>query len=70
MDDASRQTGARVSLQLKASTGERIEHTILLDFPASNNEIEYEEILVEINLSKFASLEKLIICNDSQLVMG
>ena len=70
MDDASRQTGARVSLQLKASTRERIEHTILLDFPASNNEIEYEEILVEIDLAKFASLEKLIICNDSQLVMG
>ena len=51
MDGASRQTGVGVSLQLRAPTGERVEQAIRLDFPASNNETEYEAILVGINLA-------------------
>ena len=69
MDDASRQTGAGVGFQLRASIGERIEHAIWLGFPASNNETEYEAILVGVNLAKFVSSEKLIIHSDSQLVV-
>ena len=46
MDGVSRKTGADVGLQLKAPTGERIEQDIQLDFPASNNEVEYEAILM------------------------
>ena len=70
MDGASRQTGARVGLQLKASTGEWVEQVIQLDFLASNNETEYEAILVKINLSQSVSSKKLLIHNDSQLVVG
>ena len=50
MEGASRQTRAGVSLQLKSSTGEMVEQAIRLDFPASNDETEYEAILVGINL--------------------
>ena len=70
MDDASLQMGVGVGLQLKAPTGERIEHAIGLDFSASNNETEYEAILARIDLIKSVSLEKLIIRSDSQLVVG
>ena len=70
VDDASRQTGTRVGLQLKAPTGERIEHAIRLDFPASNNETEYKAILAGINLATSVSLEKIIVRSDSQLVVG
>ena len=70
MDGASRQTGARVGLQLRALTGERIEQAIWLDFLASNNESEYEAILARADLAKSVSSEKLIIHNDSQLVVG
>ena len=52
MDGASRQTKAGVGLQLKAQIGEMIEQAIQLDFPASNNETEYEAILVGIDLAK------------------
>ena len=55
MDEASHQTGGGVSLQLKALTGERIKHVIQLDFPASNNETEYEAILAGIDLAKSVS---------------
>ena len=70
MDGASRQMGAGVGLQFKASTEERIEQAIRLDFPASNNEAKYEVILVGIDLAIFVSLEKIIIPSDSQLVVG
>ena len=51
VDDASRQTGVGLGLQLEASTGEVIEHAICLDFPASNIEAEYEEIIVGLDLA-------------------
>ena len=70
MAGVSRQTGARIGLQLKASTRERIEQAIRIDFPMSNNETEYEAILSGINLAKSVSSEKLIIRSDSQLVVG
>ena len=70
MDRASLQMGARVGLQLKAPTGERAEQAIRLDFPMSNNEIEYEAILAGIDLAQSVSSEKLLIRNDSQLVVG
>ena len=70
MDDSSRQTGARVGMQLKAPTGEKIEQAIRLDFPVSNNETEYEAILAGVNLAKSVSLKKLVIHSDSQLVAG
>ena len=70
MDGTSLQTGTGVGLQLKAPTRERIEQAIGLDFPASNNETEYEAILVGINLVKSVSSEKLIIRSDSKLVVG
>ena len=51
MDGASRHIGASFDLQLKALTGEIIEQAIQLDFPTSNNETEYEAILVGIDLA-------------------
>ena len=52
MDGASRQTGVEVGLQLKASTGERVEQAIRLDFLASNNKTKYEAILVRIDITQ------------------
>ena len=61
VDDASQQMGAGVGLQLKAPTGERVEHDIRLDFPAYNNETKYEAILIGINLATSVSSERIII---------
>ena len=70
MDGASRYTRVGVGLQLKAPTGEIVEQAIQLDLPSFNNEIEYEAILVEIDLPQSVSSENLLICSDSQLVVG
>ena len=70
MDGASRETGVSLGLELKAPTREIIEQDIRLDFPASNNETEYETFITGIDLVIFISSEKIIIRNDSQLVVG
>ena len=70
MDGVSLQTGARVSLQLNALIGEKIEQAIRLDFLASNNETEYEAILARIEVAKSISPEKLIIPSDFLLIVG
>ena len=66
----SRKTGARIAVQLKSPTGERIEQPIRLGFNASNNELEYEALLSIIELVVVVSIDKLLIHNDSQLVVG
>ena len=62
--------GVGVGLQLKAPTGDRVEQAIRLDFPISNKATEYEVILAGIDLAQSVSSEKLLICSDSQLVVG
>ena len=52
VDSASRHTGAGVGLKLKALIREIVEQAIGINFPASNNETEYEVILAEINLAQ------------------
>ena len=51
-------------------TREIIEQAIRLDFPASNNEVEYEAIIDGLDLVISVSLDKIIIRSDSQLVVG
>ena len=70
MDGASRQTCASIGLQLKSPGGDKIEQAIGLGFCALNNEVEYEAILVGIELATALSADKLIIQSDSQLVVG
>ena len=70
IDGASRQTGAGIGLKLKSSSGDKIEQAIWLRFNASNNKLEYEAILAELELAATLSAAKLLIQSDSQLVVG
>ena len=53
-----------VRLLLKAPTGERLEQSIHLQFPASNNEAEYEVILSGIGLAITLKASKVKIDSD------
>ena len=70
VDGASRSSGSGVELLLKAPTRERLEQSIHLDFPASNNEAEYEVILSGVGLAITLNASKVKIHSDSQLVVG
>ncbi|RVW25960.1 hypothetical protein CK203_098057 [Vitis vinifera] len=47
---SSRSSGSGVGLLLQSPTGEHLEQSIRLGFPASNNEAEYEAILSGLDL--------------------
>ncbi|RVW31692.1 hypothetical protein CK203_103248 [Vitis vinifera] len=70
VDGASRSSGSGVGLFLKAPTGERLGQSIRLDFPASNNEAEYEAILSGLELATTLNASKVKIHSDLQLVVG
>ncbi|RVW60099.1 Gypsy retrotransposon integrase-like protein 1 [Vitis vinifera] len=69
VDGASRSSGSGVGLLLQSPTGEHLEQSIRLGFPASNNEAEYEAILSGLDLALALSVSKLHVYSDSQLVV-
>ena len=69
VDGASRASGSGVGLLLQSPTGEHLEQSIRLGFPASNNEAEYEAILSGLDLTLALSVSKLRVYSDSQLVV-
>lgn len=70
VDGASRVFDYKVGLILQSPIGKLLEQAIRLGFLASNNEVEYEAILVELDLALILAVAKLKICSDSQLVIG
>ena len=70
VDGASRSSGSGVGLLLKTPTGEQLEQSIRLGFPASNNETEYEAILSRLNLAITLNASRVKIHSDSQLIVG
>ena len=59
IDRASRQSGAGIGLQLRTPSGDKIEQSIRLGFSASNNKLEYETILVRLELAAALSVDRL-----------
>jgi len=48
--------------------GDRIDCMIRLDFPTTNNEAEYEALIVGLDLAKAAGAKNMIVHYDSQVV--
>ena len=53
---------------LHSPEGDKIECMILLDFPTTNNEVEYETLIVRLDLAKVAGAENLVVYCDSQVI--
>ena len=69
VDGASQSSRSGVGLLLQFPTGEHLEQSIRLGFPASYNEAEYEVILSGLDLALTLSVSKLRVYSDSQLVV-
>ena len=50
--------------------GEILKYVVRLQFPATNNEVEYEVLLTGLSLAKVLESKTFIIQADSQLVVG
>lgn len=68
IDGSLKQDGSGVGIVLKSLEVIILEKAVRLDFPVSNNESEYEALIVGLKKAKLLSIEDLLIHCDSQLV--
>ena len=69
VDGAGNAQGSSVELILTSSEGIDIEYALRFGFRASNNEVEYEAVIVGLNLAHSMEVDRLKVCSDSQLVI-
>ena len=53
---------------IQTPQGDKIQCMIQLDFPTTNNEVEYEALVAGLDLAKAAGAENIIVHCDSQVV--
>ena len=70
MDRASNVKGSRAGIILEGPSNITLEQALKLNFKASNNQVEYEALIVGLKLAKEVGAKKLRCYIDSQLVQG
>ena len=69
VDGATNAQGSGAGLIMTSPEGIDIEYALKFGFQASNNEAEYEAVIVDLNLAHSMEVDQLEVCNDSQLVV-
>ena len=69
MDGAINAHGSEVGLILTSSDGIDVEYALRFEFQASNNEADYEAVIVRLNLAHSMEAYQLEACSDSQLLV-
>ena len=67
-DGSSTQHSRGVGVVIQTPEGYKIECVIRLDFPTTNNEAEYEALVVGLDLARAAGAENIIIHCDSHVI--
>ncbi|XP_024027555.1 uncharacterized protein LOC112093419 [Morus notabilis] len=70
VDGSSNENGSGARLVLQTPEGHKITSTIRFEFPASNNEAEYETLLAGLLLAEHLKVGNIDIFSDSQLVLN
>nr|XP_027122086.1 uncharacterized protein LOC113739037 [Coffea arabica] len=69
VDGASSKEGSGAGLLLTSPTGEELTYALRFDFPASNNEAEYEALLTGLRIAHQMGITTIKVQSDSQLVV-
>ena len=67
-DGSSNQRAGDAGVVIQTPDGDKIECMIRLDFPTTNNEVEYEALVAGLYLAKAAGAENMIMHCDSQVI--
>uniref|UniRef100_A0A2N9J6Z4 Integrase catalytic domain-containing protein n=1 Tax=Fagus sylvatica TaxID=28930 RepID=A0A2N9J6Z4_FAGSY len=70
IDGSSTKDSGGVGIVLKSPEGDIIKQVIRLQYPTTNNEAEYEALLVGLKTAKILGATELDVRSDSQLVVG
>ncbi|KAI8530835.1 hypothetical protein RHMOL_Rhmol11G0089800 [Rhododendron molle] len=68
VDEASNINGAGVGVVIITPCGVLLENAITINFPATNNEAEYEALLAKLRVTAHLQVEDLHVFCDSQLI--
>jgi len=68
IDGSSNKQAGGAGVVLHIPKGDKIECMVYLDFPTTNNEVEYKALIVGLDLAKAAGAENLVVYCDSQVV--
>ena len=68
MDGSSNRHAGGADVVIQTPEGDKIEYMIRLDFPMTNNEAEYEALVVGLDLAKVAGAENMVVHCDSQVI--
>ena len=68
MDGSSNKQAGGTGVVLHTPEGDKIECMIRLDFPKTNNEVEYETLVEGLDLTKAAGAKNMVVYSDSQVV--
>ena len=68
-ESATKKVG-EVGVVLIPPEGETLKYVVRLQFPTTNNEAEYEALLIGLSLAKALGAKSLIVQADSQLIIG
>ena len=55
---------------MQSLEGDKLKHKVRLQYQTTNNEVEYEAILKELELAKSVEADSILVLGDSQLVIG
>ncbi|XP_071918740.1 uncharacterized protein [Coffea arabica] len=69
VDGTSSKEGSGAGLLLTSPTGEELTYALRFDFPASNNEAEYEALLTGLRIAHQMGITAIRVRSDSQLVV-
>ena len=68
IDELSNRQARGAGIVLLSLEGEKIECMVRLDFPTTNNEVEYKALMAGLDLAKAAGAATVVIHCDSQVV--
>jgi len=68
MDKSSNRQASGTGVVLRSPKGDEIECMIRLDFPTTNNKVEYETLVVGLDLAKAVGAASVVIICDSQVI--
>jgi len=68
MDGSSNRQVGRAGVVFHNSEGDKVECMVRLDFPTTNNEVEYEALIARLDLAKAAGATSMVVYCNSQVV--
>ena len=70
MNGSSTRHAGGVGVVLQSLEGDKLKHKVRLQYQKTNNEVEYEALLKQLELAKSVEAKSILVLGDSQLIMG